>query len=544
MKVRDLLFQVILCVNSQSTFYSQMKNVNLYDKYFQLMKFFRTDQVKEIDEYTIKCEHIKSIDLMERAAGELFNWISARFERSRRILVFAGPGNNGGDGLALARMLLRNSYNVVVHYVDFTSKVTPDWVTNRIRLGDVSKEALISLKSSDQFPEIVPGDIIIDAIFGSGLARPAEGLAAEVIKLINKSDATVISIDIPSGLAGESNEGYSYEGVIKADYTLSFQFPRLSFMFAENGPCVGEVVILPIGLKCDESGLIKSPFTFLENRDIFPLIKKRSKFDHKGIFGHGLFVAGSSGKMGAAVLGAKAALRTGIGLITCHIPSCGINIVQGSIPEAMVQVDKSEKYISEIVNTDSYNAIGIGPGLGKEQVSQTALFKLLKEYKKPIVIDADALNILSLNKEWLTLLPASAILTPHLKEFERLAGESASGYSRLTRQIEFSKKYNCLIVLKGANTSITTPGGKIFFNSTGNPGMAKGGSGDVLTGIILSLLAQGYSPEDAAVTGVYLHGLAADIATEESCYESIIASDIINNLSNAFNRIRELNFEL
>lgn len=505
------------------------------------MKFFRTDQVKEIDEYTIMNEPISSIDLMDRAAGELYNWISERFERSRRIIVFAGPGNNGGDGLALARMLLSNRYNVIVHYVEFTEKVTAEWAINRERLEEVSKEALNYLKSSDQFPYIFPGDIIIDAIFGSGLTRRVEGLVAEVLKLINKSDATVISIDIPSGLAGENNEGNTYERVIKADYTLSFQFPKLSFMFAENGPYIGEVVILPIGLKYDESGLIKSPYTFLENRDVFPLLKKRKKFDHKGNFGHGLFVGGSFGKMGAAVLGAKAALRTGIGLITCHLPLCGIKIVQSAIPEVMVQADKSEKYISEIVKPESYTAIGIGPGLGQQKESQKALYELLKDNRKPTVIDADALNILSLNKEWLDLLPALTILTPHLKEFERLAGESASGYSRLITQIEFSKKHKCLIVLKGANTSITTPGGKVYFNSTGNPGMAKGGSGDVLTGIILSLLAQGYSAEDAAVTGAYLHGLAADIAVEESCYESIIASDIINNIGKAFNRIRELN---
>ena len=507
------------------------------------MKFFRTDQVKEIDEYTIKHEPVTSIDLMERAAGELYKWISERFDQSVRIIVFTGPGNNGGDGLALARMLLINSYSVVVYYVEFTENVTPDWAINRLRLEEVSKEPLNYLKSSNQFPVIFTGDIIVDAIFGSGLTRRVEGLAAEVIKLINKYDNIVISVDIPSGLQGEYNESSGYEEVIKADYTLSFQFPKLSFMFAENGPYVGEVVILSIGLKYNESGM-NSPYTFLENRDIFPLIKKRNKFDHKGNFGHGLLVAGSFGKMGAAVLGAKAALRTGIGLITCHLPLCGIKIVQTAIPEAMVEADKSEKFISEVESTDTYSAIGIGPGMGKEQDTRKALYQLLKEYKKPIVIDADALNILSLNKEWFTLLSASTILTPHLKEFERLAGESASGYLRLIKQIEFSEKYKCVIVLKGANTSITTPGGKVFFNSTGNPGMAKGGSGDVLTGILLSLLAQGYSPEDAAVTGVYLHGLAADIAVEESCYESIIASDIINNIDKAFNRIRELNYEL
>jgi ADP-dependent NAD(P)H-hydrate dehydratase / NAD(P)H-hydrate epimerase len=507
------------------------------------MKFFRTDQIKEIDEYAIKHEPIASIDLMERAAGELYNWISERFDQSKRIIVFAGPGNNGGDGLALARMLIINHYDVEVHYLEFSKNVTPDWVINRGRLEEVNKKALKYLKSSDQFPVIFSGDIIIDAIFGSGLTRRVDGLAEEIIKLINKSDATVISVDIPSGLAGENNDSNSYEGVIKADYTLSFQFPKLSFMFAENGPYTGKVVILPIGLKYDES-YINSPYTLLEDSDIFPLLRKRSKFDHKGTFGHGLLVGGSFGKMGASVLGAKAALRTGIGLITCHLPSCGTEIVQSAIPEAMVQADKSENFINEVVSTDMYSAIGIGPGMGKQQETHKVLNQLLKEYKKPMVIDADALNILSLNKEWLNLLSVSTILTPHLKEFERLAGESASGYSRLIKQIEFSKKFNCLIVLKGANSSIITPGGKIFFNSTGNPGMAKGGSGDVLTGIILSLLAQGYSPEAAAVTGVYLHGLAADIAVEESCYESIIASDIINNIGKAFNRIRKLNFEL
>ena len=271
-----------------------------------------------------------------------------------------------------------------------------------------------------------------------------------------------------------------------------------------------------------------------------PLLKKRNQFDHKGNFGHGLLASGSSGKMGAAVLGAGAALRTGIGLITCHIPSCGSIIIQSSQPEAMVRLDKSEKNISEIGITDSFSAVGIGPGLGTEPESQKALYNLLSECKKPMIIDADALNILSLNKKWLSLLPPGTILTPHPKEFERLAGNTDSGFARLKRQIEFSEDHNCIVVLKGAHTSITTPERKVLFNSTGNPGMATAGCGDVLTGILLSLLAQGYTPENAAVVGVYLHGAAGDIAAKESCFESIIASDIINSIGKAFNKIREL----
>jgi NAD(P)H-hydrate epimerase len=507
------------------------------------MKIFRSEQIQKIDEYTIKHEPIASIDLMERAAGQLFKWVTARFERSEHIIVFTGPGNNGGDGLALARMLAGNRYDVEVHYLSFTEKTSVDWDINRQRLEIERVVPLKYLTSADQFPIISSGDIIIDAIFGSGLTRPAEGLAGEVIRQINRVDTTIISIDIPSGLFGEDNSKNSYDSVVKADYTLSFHFPKLSFMFAENAPYVGEWEVLPIGLNNNSIRNTISPYTLIGNSDVAPLLKKRNQFDHKGHFGHGLLVSGSSGKMGAAVLGAEAALRSGIGLITCHIPSCGSLIVQSSLPEAMVKVDKSEEYISDIGNTDSFNAVGVGPGLGTEPESQKAFCNLLSDCKKPLVIDADALNILSLNKKWLSHLPSETVITPHPKEFERLAGKTKNGFSRLKRQIEFSKNYNCIVVLKGAHTSITTPEGKVLFNNTGNPGMATAGSGDVLTGIILSLLAQGYTPEHSAVLGVYLHGIAGDIAAGESCFESIIASDILNSIGKAFNKVRESNLE-
>ncbi len=504
------------------------------------MKIFSGEQIREIDAYTIMHEPVASVDLMERAAGKLFNWIVDRYERSRVFFVFAGPGNNGGDGLALARMLAHNRYNAEVHYISFTEKTSGDWEKNRQRLLKETTLTVNYLTSADTFPVIGPDDVIIDAIFGSGLSRPAEGLAAEVIRRINMTDCKKISIDIPSGLFSEDNSNNSYENVVKADYTLSFQFPRLSFMFAENSPYLGEWFILPIGLDSNAVRLTGSSYTLLLKEDIFPLLKRRNKFDHKGNFGHGLLIAGSEGKMGACVMGAGAALRTGIGLITCHVPSCGTNILQVSVPEAMVKPDKSAEFISEAGSTDIYSAVGVGPGLGTQVETQRALRDLLKGCNKPIVIDADALNILSLNKEWLNDLPASTILTPHPREFERLAGKARNGSDRLNKQIEFSQSYNCTVILKGANTSVTTAGGKVFFNSTGNPGMATGGSGDVLTGIILSLLAQGYLPDEAARLGVFLHGLAGDIAAGESCFESIIASDIINCLGKAFNKIREL----
>lgn len=502
------------------------------------MKIFRSDQVKGIDEFTIKNEPVASIDLMERASGQLYSWFENRFERTGCVFVFTGPGNNGGDGLALARMLATGRFDVKVYHVDFSGKRSEDWEKNCQRLEKETDISINYLKNADHFPVIASCDIIVDAIFGSGLTRQVEGLASEVIKLINLSDTVRVSIDIPSGLFGEDNSGNSYDTIIKADYTLCFQFPKLSFMFPENAPFTGEWVVLPIGLSSVAIRNTKSPYSLVENVDVEPLLKKRGKYDHKGNFGHGLLVAGSSGKMGAAVLGAGGALRSGVGLITCHVPSCGRIVVQTSLPEAMVITDNCEDYIANICQTDSFSAVGVGPGSGTHQETQNALYNLLLACKKPLVIDADGLNILSLNKKWLSLLPSGTILTPHPKEFERLAGKTENSYKRIMRQIEFSKEFKCIVVLKGAHTSVSTPDGNVMFNSTGNPGMATGGSGDVLTGIILSLLSQGYTPEIAAMTGVYLHGLAGDIAAGESCYESIIASDIINCIGKAFNMIR------
>jgi len=502
------------------------------------MKIFRSDQIKEIDQFTIKNEPIASVELMERAAGQLFKWYTRNFDRSRRVIVFAGPGNNGGDGLALARMLTSNRYNVEVFYVMTSGKTSIDWDANYQRLEKESSVIFNTIDDIEKFPVIDFDDVVVDAIFGTGLRQPAEGLAGLVIKRINQNDCRVVSIDIPSGLFGEDNSTNNPEAIINADYTLCFQFPRLSFMFAENDKYVGEWIVLPIGLDKNAIRNTETPYTFLENDFVKSLLRTRKKFDHKGNYGHGLLIAGSYGKMGAAIMGAKAALRTGIGLITCHIPACGNQIIQTALPEAMVQVDKEERIFSEVDNAGPFNAIGIGPGIGTDPITQEALLKVLSIPDRLTVIDADAINILGMNKKWLPTLPYEAILTPHIKEFERIAGKTGNSFQQLKKQVEFAGDYNCYVVLKGAFTSIATPEGKVFFNSTGNPGMATAGSGDVLTGMILSLLAQGYSPENAAIAGVYIHGLSGDIAAAKSGYESIIASDIIDNIGNAFLKIR------
>lgn len=502
------------------------------------MKIFRSEQIKEIDKATIKNEPVKSIDLMERAAEQLLRWYIKSFDRSKRIIVFAGPGNNGGDGLALARLLSSNRFIAEVFYVKISDKTSEDWNSNYQRLGKETTVMFNTIENIDQFPFVSSDDIIVDAIFGSGLKGTAEGLTGQVIRKINKTGSVVVSIDIPSGLFGEDNSTNDPDAIVCADFTLSFEFPKLCFMFGENARFVGEWRVLPIELDCRAIRATYTPYFLLEDNYINPLLKKREKFDHKGKYGHGLLVAGSFGKIGAAILGAKAALRTGIGLITCHVPGCGYQVIQTSIPEAMVRVDKNEMFSSAIDDVGSFDAIGIGPGIGTDPETQKALHSLLLNVGKPMVIDADGINILGANKEWLSELPSGTILTPHVKEFERIAGKTENSFSRLEKQVEFAAKYNCIVVLKGAYSSVATPGGRVFFNSTGNPGMATGGSGDVLTGIVLSLLSQGYTAENASVTGVYLHGLAGDTAAAKLGYESIIASDIIDNIGNAFLKIK------
>ncbi|NLV18611.1 MAG: NAD(P)H-hydrate dehydratase [Bacteroidetes bacterium] len=502
------------------------------------MKIFRSSEVKKIDEYTVKHEPVLPEDLMERAASKLFEWYAKRFPVAVPVYLFAGPGNNGGDGLALARIMADKSYKPKVFYVDIGGSISPVWKNKKDRLINETNVPFSVIKGIQDFPGINKGEVIIDAIFGSGLTRPVEGLAGEVVSKINHTGATVISVDIPSGLFGEDNSVSIPENIIKADYTLSFQFPKLSFMFPENEKYTGEWAVLPIGLHQDVINRMDTPWIFIDKDIVLPFIKKRNKFDHKGNYGHALLTGGSYGKTGAIALGAKAALRTGAGLLSCHIPSSGNIILQTYIPEAMVINDKSDKIITEKIVTDRYNALGIGPGMGTEQETQEVFHEMIKQSEKKIVIDADGLNILSMNKDWFFELPHEAVLTPHPKEFERLAGSSSDGYARLMKQMEFAQKYKCIVVLKGAYTSVASPGGKVWFNSSGNPGMATAGSGDVLTGMILSFLAQGYNALAAALTGVFIHGLAGDIAAERISGESLIASDIVDSVGEAFKKIR------
>jgi hydroxyethylthiazole kinase-like uncharacterized protein yjeF len=501
------------------------------------MKLFTCKQIARIDQLTMQLEPISSIDLMERASFKIADWLIHHIDRNRKVYLFAGPGNNGGDALAVARMLAWSNLNCTVYLADFGRELKGDAAINWQRLEEQNKVILKRIDSENTIPKIHADTIVIDGLFGSGLNKPLDGLAKIIVKKINQSGAEVISIDIPSGLFGEDNSENDLSAVIKASQTLTLQFPKLSFLFPENYQFVGDWTVLPIGLHPEAIDQTASNYHYLTKELISGKIKKRGKFSHKGTYGHALLIAGSYGKMGASVLASKACLRSGVGLLTSHIPQRGFEIIQNSVPEAMTSIDSSKTVFSEVPDLSSFSAIGIGPGLDKKQETRQALKALLQSRPEKLIIDADALNILSENQDWYGLLPENTILTPHPKEFERLIGPSANSFERLQKQLQFSAKYKVIVVCKGANTSITFADGRVFFNSTGNPGMATGGSGDILTGIILGLLAQNYTPEEAVLIGVYLHGLAGDLAATEFGEYSLIAGDIITHIGKAFLRL-------
>lgn len=503
------------------------------------MKILKSSQIREVDSYTIQNEPIKSIDLMERAAMTITNWIVKNISFENTIKIFVGPGNNGGDGLAIARQLSEKKYRVDVFLLKISNKLSADCQVNLERLKDCKESKIREISQVSEFPNLEKNDLIVDGLFGSGLTRELEGLPKDLVQYINQSKCKIIAIDIPSGLFGEDNDKNNIEQIIKADYTLSFQMPKLAFMFPNNYKNVGNWVVLPIGLNQEFINKQKSDFYLIDEDFIKDSIITRSKFSHKGTYGHVLLVSGSYGKMGAAILGANASLRSGSGLVTVHIPKIAYQIMQTALPEAMISIDWSDIIISNVPNVENYHAIGVGPGIGTKNNTKKALDDLFENTKCPMVIDADALNIISADKELLEKIPKNSILTPHPKEFERLVGKSSGNYERMQMQIDFAKKYHVYMVLKGAHTSIACPDGEIYFNNTGNPGMATAGSGDVLTGMILSLLGQAYEPKLAALIAVYLHGLAADIAVQNIGKEALIASDIIHNIGNAFLKLKK-----
>ncbi|HIZ04398.1 MAG TPA: NAD(P)H-hydrate dehydratase [Candidatus Phocaeicola gallistercoris] len=498
------------------------------------MKILSCKQQKEADAYTIAHENILPINLMEKAVSKLTDEISRRWDKSHRIIVFAGSGNNGGDAVGIARMLFLKNYQVEVFLFNIKGTLSEECLTNVQRLQQCGCTQYHEINTSFNPPQLTANDVIIDGLFGSGLNKPLSGGFASVVKYINAAQSTVVSIDLPSGLMGEDNSNNIRKNIVRADLTLSIQFPKLSFLFAENEDIVGEWKLLDIGISKQYTEQVQTPYSIIEGEDIRKLVKPRKKFAHKGDFGHGLLLAGSTGMAGASILAARACLRSGIGLLTIHAPICNHDILQTTVPEALVQNDVSESYISEPVDLDNYQAIAIGPGIGQEEETAIAMFDQMCECYIPLILDADALNILSAHRNYLNRLPKRCILTPHVAELERIVGRCSNSFERLHKAQELASNLQCYIILKGAYTCIITPEGYCSFNPTGNPGMATGGSGDVLTGMLLALVAQGYTEEEACKIAVYIHGLAGDIARDRVGEISLTASDIINALPEAW----------
>ncbi len=500
------------------------------------MKILNASQIKSVDAHTIDNEPIASIDLMERASKKCYSWIKNNFRKNKKIKVFCGMGNNGGDGLAISRMLLLSGFDVSVYKVLHKDNATEDFEINEERLKKIKGFSMNLVESPDDMPKLQKDDLVIDALLGTGLNSPLRGLLAEIVKYMNASGAKIVSVDMPSGLFSEDNSSNDPNLIIHASHTLSFQTPKLAFFFAENERFTGLWHILDIGLDTDFIDKQESNYYYVHKEMIKPIYKPRKVFAHKGDYGHVLLLAGSKGKSGAAVLSSKAIVNCGAGLVSVNVPGSCYLPVQQNVPEAMCIVDDNEDFITALTDVSIFSVVAAGPGIGKEKQTQNVIKLLIQNSSRPLVLDADAINILSENPTWLSFLPKLSILTPHPGEMDRLAGKSTSGFERLKKAVDLAFKHGIYIVLKGAFTATICPDKKVFFNSTGNPGMSTGGSGDVLTGVIASWLAQSYTPFESSLIAVYLHGLSADIYARKFTFESLSAADIINNIGRAIKK--------
>jgi hydroxyethylthiazole kinase-like uncharacterized protein yjeF len=508
------------------------------------MKILSSEQIRIVDTETIRREGISSLELMRSAATAFCNWFTkAHSNKLSSIVIFSGTGNNGGDGLVIARILHKLGYNIEVFIVEYNDSYSDDCAHN-IRRIKAEKISYKKIQNKKDIPSLEKFDIVIDGIFGIGLSREVSGIAAEVIKEINKFslvisgnseftsskiNKSVISIDVPSGLFLDRKTDFA----VRAKETITFHTPKIAFYLPDNYIFVGNVTVVDIGLNEQAISEIESDLYYTEKKIIKTLLKPLVKFAHKGTEGHALVIGGSLGKIGSMCLASKAALKTGCGLITAYVPKCGLQVIQSQFAEAMVIEDKGNDYIEDIVFNIDPDSIGLGMGMGQHEDTISAFHQFLQCYKVPMVIDADGINILSKRKDWLSLLSPKTILTPHPKELMRLIGEWSDDFEKIKKTVELAQKYDLIIVVKGAH-SLIIDAKCVFVNSSGTPALATAGSGDVLTGMITSLLAQGYKPIDAAKVGVFIHGMTTDLTSHCIHPRSFIASDIIDNISNCY----------
>ena len=494
------------------------------------MKIFTAQQMKVVDRETANQQCISSFQLMERAAGALLSALSRRFVLSKqRFVIFCGKGNNGGDGLVLAQYLRQQQARVTVYLLESDS-----YSKDNIEAQKRNPASLIQKFLLDGKLDIPADAVILDCLFGCGLKGVLDVTWNAVVQVINSSGCRVIAVDIPSGLLSDSPTPKD-AAVVYADEVLTFHSPKLGLLMPDNQAFFASFEVLDINLSKDATDATDSPYLFVTKEDVKTFYKKRKKFDHKGVFGHALIIGGSHGKMGAVQLAAKAALRSGCGLLSTYVPECGYPIIQTAVPEAMVITDVQTDLISSLPAVMNYQAVGIGVGMGTDEKTKGAFREfLLASQHTSLVLDADALNILAEEPDLLSKTPRYSILTPHPKELKRIIGEWDNDWHKIEKAKLLAVEYELCILIKGANSVVILPNGMVYFNSTGNVGMATGGSGDVLTGILTALVGQGYTAADALIMGVYLHGRAADIAVQKFGTYSLLPSDIIVSLPQAF----------
>ena len=503
------------------------------------MKIFTTSEIRRIEEMSLRAEGIGEIELMERAASAAAFEIMSRWRPGKRFVVFAGPGNNGGDALAVARLLAEQGYDSIEVFLfnTPTMKLSKACARNRDLLAKMENVKFTEVVNEFIFPPLGKNDVVIDGLFGAGLNEPIKGGFTSVVQNINESQAYIVALDVPSGLFGEWNTGTDRRNIIRANLTLTFQFKRLSFFFAENAVNVGECKVLDIDLNRDIIMKTTSIYYLLEDYEVRNLLRRRPDHCNKYDFGSLLLVAGRYGMLGAAVLASRAAMRAGVGMVTVHSPRCGLDVLQTSVPEALFDADKNDIITTDIVMSRRYNTVALGPGIGTNEMTIDAIDRFLKNRNLPCVLDADALNCIAARPMLLESIPQKSILTPHAAEFERLFGKFDTEEERLKKAVDVAKEYKLIIVLKAHHTMVVDNTGKVYINTTGNSGMATAGSGDVLTGIIAGLLAQGYSPQCSAIMGVYIHGAAGDLARRIHGSYGRMASDIVDNIGRAISDI-------
>jgi len=496
------------------------------------VKIFNNLQFREWDAISIHHQGLRSIELMERAATKLFEWISGNFENKQLFYIFCGKGNNGGDGLALARQLIIAGKEVRVFILETGSGGSPDFFENLHRLHQLTP-AIVFCQNAESFPFLSEDGILVDALFGTGLNKPLDGLALELIRHLQKHRGITLAIDLPSGLFSDGPS--KPQEVLPATHTLSFQSYKLALLMDDNGLLVGNVHILDIGLSQNFEKETDTLFETIEESLIQMIIRPRNPFGHKGTFGNACLVAGQHGMMGAAVLAARACLASGAGKTTLCVPEEASAILPAVIPEALCEFSGKEKF-ERTIPFNKFQSVGIGPGIGTDEKTRQALLHSLPGIQAPYLLDADALNLLQV-ADFRSFQHKECVITPHPLEFDRLFGKSQNVFNRINLAQNVSMDLGIYIVLKGHHTCIFTPKGKVYINTNGNDGMAKGGSGDVLTGLITGLLAQGYPLPEAAILGVFLHGSAGDLATAKYSRHSMQPSHIIECLAEVWKKL-------